>query len=472
MPNLSLRTRLIAGMAVVAVVLGIVSFAVTATTRGLLMDQVDARLEAAAPVGAFGQGDFGERPAPPPQSGGAPRPFDERVSDVYQGVLTADGELVTIFTPNLGGVDYPPPDIGTDDIPADGSSGFATVTTDGVTYRVLFRPAGAAVSITAIPIDDVEDTIRQLVVVEVVGSLAILAALGLVSWWVVHLGIRPVKEMTTAATRIAAGQTGDRIPVTSPGTESGELATALNGMLERIQGALDERTASEERLRQFVADASHELRTPVTTIRGYAELYRHGGLADPGALDDAMRRTEQESERLGRLVEDMLTLARLDEQRPLARDPVDLERLVRDAVADARAVDPQRTIALDHDGSTLWTVGDADRLRQVLANVIGNALVHTPSDVPVRIGAYTRDDRAVVEVSDDGPGMEPDVAARATERFFRADPSRSRHRGGSGLGLSIVEAAVAAHGGDVDIDSAAGQGTTVRLSFPRRDRPA
>ena len=201
---------------------------------------------------------------------------------------------------------------------------------------MLARRVGDVTSITALPLDDVQRTVSRLVVVEVVGSLAILAALGLVSWWVVHLGIRPIKEMTVTATRIAGGDLEVRVPESTPGTESAELAVALNTMLGNLSTALDERTESEDRLRRFVADASHELRTPVTTIRGYAELYRHGGLAEPATLDDAMRRTEQEAARIGRLVDDMLALARLDEQRPLDVRHVDLTALApQDAAADA-----------------------------------------------------------------------------------------------------------------------------------------
>ena len=244
-------------------------------------------------------------------------------------------------------------------------------------------------TITALPLDDVQRTISRLVLVEVIGSLAILAALGVVSWWVVHLGIRPVKKMTETATHIAGGDLSVRVPESAPGTESGELAVALNTMLGHLERALDERAASEARLRRFVADASHELRTPVTTIRGYAELYRHGGLTDPAALDDAMRRTEQEAARIGRLVEDMLTLARLDEQRPLAVHPVDLTALARDAAADARATSPTRPIAVEVTAEPIVIDGDEDRLRQVIANVVGNALVHTDPDVPVTIRVDT-----------------------------------------------------------------------------------
>ena len=223
---------------------------------------------------------------------------------------------------------------------------------------------------------------------------------------------------------------------------------------------------SEARLRRFVADASHELRTPVTTIRGYAELYRHGGLGDPAALDDAMRRTEQEAARIGRLVEDMLALARLDEQRPLEVRPVDLSALARDAAADARATSPGRPIAVDVATTPIIVDGDEDRLRQVIANVVGNALVHTAADVPVTIRVDRDDTTATLSVDDRGQGMSADVAERVTERFFRADPSRSRHRGGTGLGLSIVDATVSAHGGSVEIDSEPGEGTTVRLTIP------
>jgi two-component system OmpR family sensor kinase len=278
--------------------------------------------------------------------------------------------------------------------------------------------------------------------------------------------------MTETAAQIAAGDLSVRVPESAPGTESGELAVALNTMLGTLEGSLAERAASEERLRRFVADASHELRTPVTTIRGYAELYRHGGLGDPAALDDAMRRTEQEAARVGRLVDDMLALARLDEGRPLDVRPVDLAVLAVDAAADARAASPERPIDVELDGSPVAIDGDEDRLRQVVANVVGNALVHTAPDVPVTIRVEHDATSATLSVVDQGQGMTAEVAARVTERFFRADPSRSRHRGGTGLGLSIVDATVSAHGGAVEIDSEPGSGTTVRLTIPLAGRSA
>jgi two-component system, OmpR family, sensor kinase len=467
---MSLRMRLLVGMALVAAVLVIVSAVLTITTRDELIGQIDARLSAFAttehgPPGGDG-GPFGEPPEPPPGN------LPVRRSDAFEGYIDANGDLVTLFTPNVGGDEYHPPDITEDDMPASGSRAFTVDGIGGGSYRVLAERDGEVTSITALPLDDVQRTIARLVLVEIVGSLAILAALGLVSWWVMHLGVRPVKRMTATATRIAAGDLSVRVPESAPRTESGELAVALNTMLGTLEGSLAERAASEERLRHFVADASHELRTPVTTIRGYAELYRHGGLSDPAALDDAMRRTEQEAARIGRLVDDMLALARLDEQRPLDVRPVDLAMLAGDAAADARAASPGRPIDVELDGTPVVVDGDEDRLRQVIANVVGNALVHTSPDVPVTIRVEHDATAATLSVIDGGQGMTADVAARVTERFFRADPSRSRHRGGTGLGLSIVDATVSAHGGAVEIDSEPGSGTTVRLSMPLANRAA
>jgi two-component system OmpR family sensor kinase len=242
-------------------------------------------------------------------------------------------------------------------------------------------------------------------------------------------------------------------------------------MMGHIEAAFDQRTQSENRLRQFIADASHELRTPVTTVRGYAELYQAGGLADPDELDEAMRRTGQEAVRMGTLIDDLLLLARLDQGRPLERRPVELTALADDAVRDARAVAPDRPITATTNGP-VTVVGDDARLRQVIANLVGNALVHTPVGTPVDVRVSQVGDRALVEVVDRGPGMAPEVAARAFERFYRADPSRSRHRGGSGLGLAIVRATVSAHGGEVSLDSAPGRGTTVRVDLPAASNSA
>jgi two-component system OmpR family sensor kinase len=344
---------------------------------------------------------------------------------------------------------------------------FFSVDSDGgARYRVLAqRPVdGDGVLVVATQREDVDAAIARLVRVEVAATAAIVAILGLVTWWVLRLGVRPIKQMTHTASGIAAGDLSQRVPEGVSGTEAAELGTALNQMLGRIEEAFEEKARSEERLRRFVGDASHELRTPVTTIRGYAELYRTGGLAGD-ELDEAMRRTEQEATRMGALVDDLLLLARLDQGRPLEREPVALGLLAEDAVRDARAVDPERPIVANvtRDVSVL---GDDGRLRQVLANLVRNAMVHTPAATPIAITVDRVDRRAVLEVRDEGPGMNAEVASKAFERFYRADPSRVRSSGGTGLGLAIVQAIVTAHDGTVALETEPGRGTTAHIELP------
>lgn len=449
---MSLRARVLVGFAVIAVVLAVAAVATTRTTERQLLDQIDAELASAGGLQRF------ERR---PGGGGPP-------TDFFGAILTATGAEIW-FAPNVPGEAPPAPDIDFATARAAAASGehFTTASSGGARYRVRAvadRRTGA-LAVLALPLDDVDDSVDRLVAVEVAATAAVLGVLALVAWWLVHLGVRPLKQMTATASAIAAGDLSQRVPEVAPGTEAGELAAALNAMLARIEASFEEQARSEERLRRFASDASHELRTPLTTIRGYAELYRTGALREPAELDEAMRRTEQEATRMGDLVEDLLALARLDQRRPLASDPVDLAALVRDAARDARAVDPGRPIDATAAGPVVVT-GDGDRLRQVLANLVANALVHTDPATPVAIGAYVDGADGVVEVSDHGPGMTPDVAARAFERFYRGDASRSRHRGGSGLGLAIVEATVGAHGGRVELDTAVGRGTTVRVRLP------
>ena len=476
---LSLRTRVLAGMATVAMVLTVVAVVISATTRSQLIDQIDDRLADATagdrgavfdrgrPEGNGGGGDGDGRSGGRDSSPDAP---PERQSDFYEGAIDLSGELTTFFVPNIGGEDFAPPDLDgrTVDLAPGGSEFFTVGATEGsVDYRVLAATSsgGDGVFFTALPLNDVESTISHLLLVELLGIAAILSVLGLVTWWMLRLGVRPIKQMTTTATAIAEGDLSARVDESSPASESRELAVALNTMLATIEGALDERAASEDRLRRFVADASHELRTPVTTIRGYAELYRVGGLSEREQLDDAMRRTEQEAQRMTRLVEDMLTLAKTDEHRPIEHRDVDLARLASDAGGDARVVAPDRSIEVDAPEPVVVS-GDSDRLRQVFANLVGNAIAHTASGTTIMIRTTSLGENAVVEVIDTGDGMSADVVDRVTERFFRADPSRSRHRGGSGLGLSIVDATVTAHGGELHIESEPGVGTAVRFTIP------
>jgi two-component system, OmpR family, sensor kinase len=447
---LSLRARVLVGAAVIAAVLAVGAVVTIRTTREHLLEQVDDRL-LATNVRELGLG-----PGP-----GGP----QRFSELYVGVAEGDG-VRTILHSNPAGVENPIPDIDGDLRPSDRLLTVRAVSGD-LRYRVRVVPLGrgGGVGVLALPLDDVDDATGRLLAVAVGTTAVALGVVGLVAWWVVHLGVRPIKQMTATASAIAGGDLSHRVPAPTAGTEAGELGQALNTMLARIEEAFDERTRSEDRLRQFVADASHELRTPVTTIRGYAELYRAGGLDEATELQEAMRRTEQESVRMGRLIDDLLQLARLDQGRPLVQQPVDVAAVVADAGRDAQAVAPERAITVDVDGPLVVT-GDEDRLRQVVANVVGNALVHTEPGAAIELRA-SRDDRSArIEVVDHGAGMDPDVAARAFERFYRADPSRSRHRGGSGLGLSIVQAVVGAHGGTVALDTAPGAGTTVVIEVP------
>jgi two-component system OmpR family sensor kinase len=455
---MSLRGRLLLGMALVAIVLGIAAVAIARSTERHLVHQVDAQLRDVGPQLAGL-----DAPEGGPDRGGPRR----RLSALYVGAIDADGKLSTLYSPDLHD-DAPTPVVDDEAIAALQDGDAVTVGSDDsdTRYRLLARREGprGAMAVAGLPLDDVDDAVQRLVAIEVVAVLSVLAVLGLVTWWVIRLGVRPVRRMTATAGAIAAGDLSQRVPEGAGGTEAGDLGVALNGMLGRIEEAFDQRTASEERLRRFIADASHELRTPVATIRGYAELYRTGALAEKSELDDAMRRTEQEAVRMGSLVDDLLHLARLDQGRPLDRAPVDLAALAGDAVRDAQAVAPDRAITLTTDAPAV-VLGDDARLRQVIANLVGNALAHAPgASIEVRVGHDGG--RARVEVADDGPGMSAGDAARAFERFYRADASRHRHSGGSGLGLAIVEATVRAHGGTVSLESTEGTGTTVRVELP------
>ncbi len=318
----------------------------------------------------------------------------------------------------------------------------------------------------ALSLHDVDQTLHHLLLEEGVIFLAVLFTLALLTWWVVNLGLRPIHEMEETAGKIAAGDLSQRVDVVDQNTEVGRLGVAFNKMLEEIETAFDERAQSEERLRRFVADASHELRTPLTSIRGYAELFRRGAADRPEDLAKAMRRIEEEANRMGVLVDDLLLLARLDQGRPLEERPVDLTRITRDAVDDARTVAPNRPIQYSPNGAIV-VPGDEVRLRQVLANLMQNTLQHTPPDTPVHVRVEAGTDNATIEVRDEGPGMTSDVAAHVFERFWRGDPSRNRASGGAGLGLAIVAAIADAHGGRAEVESAPGQGATFRVVLPR-----
>lgn len=350
----------------------------------------------------------------------------------------------------------------------------------GSPWRVVAYPftiEGATGSVVVgLPLMDIHATVVTMSWSLAASGLLIVGAGVLAGGWAVRRSLRPLAEIERTAAEIAAGDLSQRVPVASDRTEVGRLGTALNGMLAQIEEAFDARTASEARMRRFVADASHELRTPLAAVRGYAELYRMGATTTPEQVADTMRRIEGSASRMGSLVEDLLALARLDEGRRGSTGPVDLTVLAADAVSDLRALDPRRRVRLEStDGLTAprVVVGDEVRLRQVLANLVGNAARHTPPATPVEIAVGPGPDEgtAVLEVRDHGPGIPPEHAARVFERFYRVDASRTRDSGGSGLGMAIVAAIVASHGGTVAVHPTPGGGTTVRVELPVHGAP-
>ncbi len=364
---------------------------------------------------------------------------------------------------------------------ADGKAFTVPATSGSVTWRVVEGPAQdrdtgvQGVLVLAIPLDEVQRTMTRLQLIELSVGGVVLLLLGAGGFVLVRRNLRPLVAVETTAEAIAAGDLSQRVPEGDPRTEVGSLSRSFNAMLAQIETAFDERSASEaearaseERMRRFVGDASHELRTPLTSIRGFAELYRQGALPTSSDVDRAMNRVEGEAARMGLLVEDLLLLARLDQQRPLERAPVDLLELAGDAVQDAKAVDPTRSVRLEAvaAGRAPVVSGDAQRLRQVFGNLVTNSLTHTPPATPVVVRVSTTATEAVVEVVDSGPGIPVEDRARVFERFFRADTSRTRASGGSGLGLSIVAALVGAHGGQVTVDDSPGGGATFAVRLP------
>lgn len=457
---MSLRRRILIGVVLVAVVLVGVNGLVAHMFRSFLMGRVDRQLGEVASRPLFRPGRVG--------------PLLERaVSEYYIAVVDRNTGALIRLASGLAAAERPPPELGADTLAAHLAPWgapprpfTAPATSGGGAWRLvaLGRPLDDRVVVVGLSLGDVEATMDRIRSVQAAGTAGVLAALGLVSWWMLRLGVHPIEEMARTAGAIAGGDLSRRVGHPGPGTEAGRLGIAFNSMLEQIEEAFRARAASEARLRQFAADASHELRTPLTSIRGYAELWRTGALRSEAELSEAMRRIEEEARRMGALVEDLLVLARLDQGRPLERAPVRLDQIAADGVRDARAVEPDRPIDTALEAVTV--VGDELRLRQVVANLLANARQHTPSGTPVHVSVAADGTVARLVVADEGPGMPPEVAARVFERFFRADPSRSRAGGGTGLGLAIVAAVAEAHGGRATVQSTPGAGSRFCVELP------
>jgi two-component system OmpR family sensor kinase len=345
---------------------------------------------------------------------------------------------------------------------------FTVAGEDGGRYRVRasIEQGANGMVILATSLHEVETTLNRLLVVELLVTAAVLAAAAALALWVVRLGLRPLDAIESTAAAIAAGDLSQRVERAEERTEVGRLGLALNAMLGQIESAFRAREASERKLRRFVADASHELRTPLSAVRAYAELFTRGASTRPDDLARSMTGIERESERMSVLVDDLLLLARLDEGRPLARDPVALDEVVSEAVETAQTLEPERPIRLDVDRAVVN--GDRDRLRQIVDNLLSNVRAHTPRGTPVRVSLRRMNGNAAIEVADTGPGMGDEQLAHVFERFYRADPSRARTSGGVGLGLSIVAAVAEAHGGHVSAAATPGGGATFRIELPLR----
>ena len=466
---MSLRTRLLlAVLALVAVALVVAGVVTYMSLRDFLLERVDQQLL----DGRVGVTLNLERSL---QTGGSAfgigGPGVNLPLGSYAQLRGPDGSVLIAGVVQLGqGSDFAQPVLPSDLPSPGGQAAFFTVTrsTGGpaTDFRVMVSPApeirGAVLA--AIPLTDLQQTLRQLMDLEVIVSLVVLAALAVATWWLIKRDLRPLEKMAVTADAISAGDLSRRVEPAELRTEVGRLGLSLNTMLARIEEAFAERAATEEKLRRFLADASHELRTPLTSIRGYSEVFERAK-DDPEDLELAMRRIEEESKRMGVMVEELLVLARLGEGREPEKLPVDLARVVDDAVNDARASAPARDIVLERP-ETADVLGDDHQLRQVAHNLLNNAVRHTPDQAQIRVLVSARDGYATLAVADDGPGLEPDVAAQVFEPFYRADRSRARETGGAGLGLAIVAAIVEAHGGTVRLDTAPGAGATFTVTLP------
>jgi two-component system OmpR family sensor kinase len=314
---------------------------------------------------------------------------------------------------------------------------------------------------------DAQQTLHQLLAVEIAVTIAALIAAGILGWWLVRRGLRPLTEVERTADAISAGDLDRRVPDYGARTEVGHVARALNTMLARIQAAFAERDATEAKLRRFVADASHELRTPLAAVSAYAELFDRGASQRPEDLSRVMSGIRTEAGRMGRLVQDLFLLARLDEGQPLERASVELVSLAAEAVETSKTVSAEWPVTLEAK-NTVEILGDGVRLREALDNLLSNVRAHTPVKTATRVVIGESDDSAVIEVADNGPGFDQGQSARLFERFYRVDPSRSRQQGGAGLGLGIVAAIVDAHGGSVSASSTPGGGATFTIRLPLR----
>jgi two-component system, OmpR family, sensor kinase len=453
----SLRTRLVISFTVLLLaVLCAVGLVASRSIHDILVDQIGRTLLSAV-----------ERRPPGPLSPGSSGSDQEQLLSPFAELrIASDGSL--LFARPSGFVDDPDPLPDVSGI-ANAPNGFIDLSSvDGsLEYRAYVQHAFGGTIVRAVPLRDVATATSALIRTLLLAGGGLLLLGGAATWWTVHGAMRPVGEMVDTAEAIAGGDLTRRVPDLEPGTELGRLGLSLNEMLAHLEDALETEREGKERLRRFAADASHELRTPLTAISGYAELRRRGGLPTPEAEDKAWERIESESRRMGVLVEDLLTLARLDQSAPLQFHPVDVAAVVRNAAADHAAVDPDRPVSVETP-EVVIVQGDELRLTQVVASLLANVRVHTPAGTRADLKVVDGTDTVRIVASDDGPGISEKDLEHVFDRFYRADPSRSRASGGAGLGLSIVRAIVDAHGGTVRAEPVETGGTRVTIELPKR----
>jgi two-component system, OmpR family, sensor kinase len=462
-----IRRRLVATIvALVTAILGVAGPLALSALRDRQVDEIDQQLRA---VDRQAERYLQLRQDPdtrPPPLRDVYEPFPFVIRRTAYVIVDNDGTVTWSFPAGTAAQPEPLPD--TTELPPPGQTGNVDAAGgDGPRYRVLTQALGgdSGTLVMGMPLAAVDDTLADVTEILLVTGGVALAAVAAAVWFSVRRGLRPIDQMVLTARHIADGDLTQRAPPTAARGEVAELRGALNTMLDRIEDAVDARVASEDRMRRFLADASHELRTPLTSIRGYAELHRRGA-TDPEAVTRGMARIEHEATRMGTLVDDLLLLARLDQDRPLDHEPLDITALATDATEAFRQTEPDRPITLTLPDRPVTITGDGPRLRQVLDNLLSNVRTHTDPDTPVEVTVTLTDDgshaHAVLAVSDSGPGMTAEHAARAFERFYQADP----HHPGSGLGLAIVAELVRAHGGTAQLDTEPGQGTTVTITLP------
>jgi two-component system OmpR family sensor kinase len=469
----SLRNRLILASVVLASFAIIASdFAANAALRTYLISQVDDQL---INISNTSLNRLDRAGIAPLEADDKNSPF--KILEPLRGVPTAtsitlldiDGNLIGQVGGELGGKNFAVTGMKIDEVSQYKNRPFTIEGKDGqpdIRALAQMLPTGMGSVIVADSLEKVDKTLSQLRFLFLILGLIALITIAMAARWIIALGLKPLEAVEDTAEAIAAGDLSARLPAAKPDTEVGRLTTSLNTMLARIEESFTARVESENKLRRFVADASHELRTPLTAIRGFAELHRQGAVVGEEKTKELINRIEKESVRMSSLVEDLLLLARLDQSRELAKEPVDLNTLITEAVASARAAGPNHPIEIKLEASEIFVLGDSQRIHQVIANLLANARAHTPNGTEISITAMQGVSETTIAVSDKGPGLSKADQDRIFERFYRADPSRVRNSGeGSGLGLSIVDAVMKAHGGYVSVKSEIGQGATFTLHF-------